>query len=133
MLLGGQVEPHGVHAGVNFPGAKVPRFELTHLPEKIAPLTAVLQQATAHASNILRGKRPTGPVDIAVPAFVPAMNGVPRSEAQERLAGLLKRQAELAEDPTREAEYFDTIAQIAAAQAAVSAEQQAGAAHATRS
>jgi hypothetical protein len=116
---------HGIHAGVHFPGSKVPRYELTHLQERIPSLTVALQQATAHASNILRGKRPSVTADIGAPALVPVtnINPVPRTTAQEQLASLLKRQAELAEDPAREAEYFDTIAQIAAAQAAVSAEQ----------
>jgi hypothetical protein len=133
MLGGGQVEK--LHAGIHFPGARVPRYELTHLPEKIVPLTGVLQQATAHASNILRGKRPSAEVEVS--ASAPAVNGSTVTTAEARLAGLWKRQAELeaeiAKDPAREREYFDVVAQIAAAQSVVTAEQQAGAAHATGS
>jgi hypothetical protein len=129
MLGGGQVE--APHAGIHFPGARVPRFELTHMQEKIVPLTAVLQQATAHASNILRGKRSP---DIAAPAPVPAMNGdgepVQRSEAEQRLGALLKQMAALSEDSTREAEYNDVVAALAQVQAEIAAEQQLGARHA---
>jgi hypothetical protein len=144
---GGQVEPHGVHAGVDFPGSRVPRFELTHLPEKIPPLTAVLQQASAHASNIMRGVRPSAEVEVphvaarheeqirggaaqvgsSAPAPPDNGNAVPLTTAQERLAGLLKRQAELAEDPAHESEYFDAVAAVAVAQAELDAEQRVGA------
>jgi hypothetical protein len=137
MLGGGQVE--APHAGIHFPGARVPRHELVNLQEKIVPLTAVLQEATAHASNIMRGKRLDTEVDVAVSA--PATNGnagtVPvsndqgespsRTPARERLGVLLKQQAELAEDPTREAEYRDVIAALTQAQDEVTAEQKVGA------
>jgi hypothetical protein len=123
---GGQIEPHGVHAGVDFPGAKVPRFELTHLPEKIVPFTAVLREATAHASNIMRGKRPSVE-DASMSTPASSVNGMSLTTAQERLAGLLKRQAELAEDPARESEYFDAVAAVAVAQAELDAEQRVGA------
>jgi hypothetical protein len=122
---GGQVEPHGVHAGVNFPGARVPRHELVNLPERIPSLTAILQQATAHASNILRGVRSSAEVEVPVSASAPVNgNTVLFTTAQERLASLLKKQAELAEDPAREAEYHGVVAEIVEAQAAVTAEQQ---------
>jgi hypothetical protein len=120
---GGQVEPYGVHAGINFPGSRVPRFELTHLPERIPALTTVLAEATAFASAIMRGKRSSASPDVAVPAPVPTR---PRSAAEEALGNLLKRQAEMAEDASvDEAEYKRLIGQIVEAQAAVSAEQRA--------
>jgi hypothetical protein len=122
---GGQVEPHGIHAGVDFPGAKVPRFELTHLPEKIPAFTSALAEATAFASAVMRGKRPGVQVDVAVP--VPAMNGnaVQLTPAQGALGKLLKRQAAMVEDPsTSDEDYKRLIDQIAQAQAVVSAEQQ---------
>jgi hypothetical protein len=134
MLGGGPVE--APHAGIHFPGAKVPRVELTHLREKITPLTAVLQQATEHASNIMRGVRPSAQVDAPVSAPAPAVNGnAVRTTAQERLDGLLVRLAELSKDPAREREYFDCVGLVAVAQAAVTAEQAMGAqeGHAGRS
>jgi hypothetical protein len=92
MLGGGQVEPAGFHAGIHFPGARVPRFELTHLPERIPPLTAVLQQATAHASAIMRGKRSSAQIDIPVSA--PATNGnvVPRTAAHARIVSEIAKE-----------------------------------------
>jgi hypothetical protein len=140
MLGGGQVE--APHAGMHFPGAKVPRVELTHLREKIVPFTAVLQQATAHASNIMRGARPSAPADFAVSAPAPARNGgeqigsgdsktrgvedAPRRiDAERKLGALLRQQALLAEDttPEGEREYQSVVAEIAKLQDVISAEK----------
>jgi hypothetical protein len=96
-------------------------------PQKITSFSAVIERANAHARNIVESKKAGVPSDIAVPAPVPVMNGGPRSAAEERLAGLLKRQAELAEDPAREAEYRDVVAALTQAQDEVTAEQQIGA------
>jgi hypothetical protein len=136
MLGGGQVEEK--HAGIHFPGAKVPRHELTHLREKIVPLVAVLAEATAHASNILRGKQLSAQVDVFMSAPAPAMNGnaVTRITAQEALGKLVERQKQMVEGASvDEVEYKRLIDQIAEAQAAVSAEQATGAqeGHARRS
>jgi hypothetical protein len=109
----------------------VPRHELTHLREQIAPLTDVLKQASEHASAIMRGKRPSAPDAIAVPAL--ATNGgepVVRTAAEERLGALLKKQATMVEDTSvDEAAYRRLVSEIAEAQAAVSAEQLIGAPH----
>jgi hypothetical protein len=128
MLGGGQVEKP--HAGINFPGAPVPRFELTHLPERIPALTAVLQQATEHASNILRGKRPGAPgVEISTPVAVaaPVVNGnaVPRTAAQERLSDLNSQLVKLGEDmtPAGEQEYQRVVSEIAQVQGQIAKEQ----------
>ena len=129
MVGGGQVEPHGIHAGVHFPGGRVPRYELTHLQERIPSLTAALQQATAHASSILRGKRPSASPDIAAPAPapVPVTNGdgepVQRSEAEQRRGHLLRRMAVLSEDSTRESEYDAVVAALVKVDAEIAAEK----------
>jgi hypothetical protein len=119
-LLGGQ--PEHPHAGRSFPGAKSPRFELANLPERIPAITTVLQQATEHASNIMRGKRPSAQVDVVVSAPLPVMNGGPRTAAQEALGKLLKQQQQMVDTSADEAEYKRLIDQIAEAQAAVTAE-----------
>jgi hypothetical protein len=126
MVGGGQIEPHGIHAGVHFPGAKVPH-ELVNLPERIPALTAVLQQATEHASNIMRGKRPSVE-DASMSTPASSVNGMLLTTAQERLAGLWKRQAELSKDVSvaGEQEYARVVAEIAVAQAELDAEQQIG-------
>jgi hypothetical protein len=132
---GGQVEPHGSHAGINFPGAKAPRFELTHLPERIPALTTALAEATAHASNIMRGKRPSGQVDVPVATngnanAAPITNGgdapvasgqqdepARTARADRKLGALLRKlaelEADLPKDPARKAEYDDVVAAIA--------------------
>jgi len=126
---GGQVEPHGVHAGVNFPGAKPPRHELVNLPERIPALTAILQQATAHASNIMRGVRSSAPADIAVCPAAPDTNGgdapVQRSEAERRKSDLHVQMAKLAEDmtPAGEAEYLRVVGELAQVEAEIAAQQ----------
>jgi hypothetical protein len=128
---GGQVEPHGLHAGLNFPGSRCPRFELVHLPERIPALTVVLAEATAFASAIMRGKRSSAHID--VPVAVSIANGaVPRTEAQERLSALLQRQHELSEDisPQGELAYKAHMEQVRQAQDEVAAEKEIGASHA---
>jgi hypothetical protein len=120
MLGGGQVEEP--HAGINFPGARTPRFELTHQPQRITPLATVLQEASAHAGRIMRGQKSSAPAAAAVSAMV--INGAPRSAAEETLGALLKKQSVMAEDPSiDEADYKRLIDQIAEAQAQVSAEK----------
>jgi hypothetical protein len=122
-LLGGQVEKP--NAGLSLPGSKVPRFELTHLPEKITPLASVLQEATAYALGIMRGQKLGAPAAGAVSAPL-VINGstVPRSESEQRLASLLKRMNELAEDPARESEYNEVVAAITLVQDELTATKQ---------
>jgi hypothetical protein len=131
MMGGGQVEKP--HAGIHFPGAKCPRFELVHMQDKITPFADVLKQATAHASNILRGKPIAAPIDVSVPVTTNGQGEAPqRTDAEARLASLLKRQAELAEDlsPAGEVAYRAQMEFVRQAQDEVTAEQQLGARHA---
>jgi hypothetical protein len=128
MLGGGQVE--APHAGIHFPGAKPPRVELMHLREKIVPFTAVVQQATEHASNLLRGVRPSAQVDAPVSAPAPATNGgdapVQRSDAERRKSDLHVQMAKLAEDvtPAGEAEYLRVVGELAQVEAELAAQKQ---------
>jgi hypothetical protein len=122
MLGGGQVE--GKHAGIHFPGARCPRHELVHMPEKISPLPDVLKQASEFASAIMRGKVPSAPDAIAVPVTNGGEN-VQRTQAQQRLSDLLVKQSTLAEDvsPQGEAAYRAHMELVRQAQDAVAAEQ----------
>jgi hypothetical protein len=126
---GGQIEPHGVHAGVTFPGAKPPRHDLVNLPERIPALTAILQQATAHGSAIMRGMRPAE-VEVPVSAPAPATSGgdapVQRSDAERRKSDLHVQMAKLAEDvtPAGEAEYLRVVGELAQVEAELAAQKQ---------
>jgi hypothetical protein len=131
MMGGGQVEKP--HAGIHFPGSKCPRFELIHTQDKITPFVDVLKQATTHAGSILRGKPIAAPIDVSVPVTTNGQGEAPqRTEAQIRLASLLKKQAELAENvtPAGEAAYRAQMELIRQAQDEVTAEQQLGASNA---
>jgi hypothetical protein len=145
-LYGGQDNDETV---ITFPGAKSPRIELVGRPDLVKPLVDVLKQATGLASDILRGGRSTsapapehvetsphhdgggGGAKIDAAAKEPvaanghAVEAVPSLTASEqKLASLLKRQAELAADPaTDEAVYQGVVSEIAAAAAAVDAER----------
>jgi hypothetical protein len=122
-LYGGQDKPG---AGLSFPGGQAPRLELVGTPEKVPTLVNVVREATALASTIMRsGGKSTSVVTM------PAVNGSAKEEprerttAEERLAGLHKRQAELAADPSpeNEAAYQNVVAEIAEAAALVEAER----------
>ena len=63
--------------------------------------------------------------DGRAPALLSETPGEPRTPAQVLLAGLLKKQMELAQDPSKEAEYFELIKQSTALQDQVEAERQA--------
>jgi hypothetical protein len=128
MLGGGQVEKP--HAGIHFPGAKCPRHELVHLQEKIVPLTSVLQEATAHASNILRGKKPSAQVDM--PAPTSAVNGgesLPRTAAEQQRDVALQELRRLSEDvsPQGELRYKAQLEKVRQFEDTVAAEQRIGA------
>jgi hypothetical protein len=113
-------------AGVMLPGSRCPRLEWMELPEKTKPLLDVVHDASAFAKQFLRtGKSSSGVEAVAAPPM-PAMNGgepVQRSEAEQRLAGLLKQQLELAEDVTPEGEkaYALVVSEIARVQAEIDA------------
>jgi hypothetical protein len=126
MLLGG-MDKDG--AGLNFPGGKCPKLEWTGVPDHIPALTAVLREASQHASRLMRSGKSTASSDFAAPAAAvvakptngaaahpvnsnapllptspPASTSPPpadnRTPAQAQLASLLQKQAELANDDT---------------------------------
>jgi hypothetical protein len=110
-VLGGGQDKFG--AGIDLPGGKPPRLELAGMPSAISPLVAVMDQATALASNILRGKQP----GVVAPAPVALVADTDRKQtgAQAELSQLLNRQSELALDlsPEGERAYDEIVAQIA--------------------
>jgi hypothetical protein len=130
---GGLVEKHGIHAGINIPGARVPRYELTHLREQIVPLTAVLKQASEHASNIMRGKKLSTPADVAAAVPVPATNGQneppPRSPAEQERDVALQELIRLAKDdsPQGELRYKAQLERVRQVEDTVASEQRVGA------
>jgi hypothetical protein len=119
-LGGGQDKPGST---INFPGGVSPRLELTGMPDRVTPLSAVAREASALASTVMRSGKSTGAIPVQV------VNGnelAPRQRtaAEEQLAALHKRQAELAADPNAdEAVYQSVVAEIAVAAAAVDAER----------
>jgi hypothetical protein len=138
MLLGGQDQDG---AGLNFPGGKCPKLEWTGVPDHIPALTAVLREASQHASRLMRSGKNTAGHDFAAPAAAvakltngaaahpvilpaspPASTEPPpadnRTPAQARLAALLQKQAELANDdtPGGEEAYRAVVAEIASIQ-----------------
>jgi hypothetical protein len=106
----------------DFPGAVCPRNELRGRPGDILPFADALRQASAFAVSMMHGRLDP------LAALPPAANGQSaqtdetpspgpvRSEQQERLAELLRKQAALAEDmtPGGEAAYREVVKQIAA-------------------
>jgi hypothetical protein len=118
-LGGGQKE--APHAGWKFPGAKPPRIEQTHQPKSIPPLVSVLQDASTYASNVMRGRRTPTTTAPVVPVTAPEPREPTMAEGQ--LAGLLRRQSELAaiEHPTPEDDraYGELVKQISQAQASI--------------
>jgi hypothetical protein len=112
--------------GIDYPGGACPDHRLRNLREQIKPLSAVCAVGSAMASSIMRTGRSTShvePTAITVPT-----NGQgeqpQRSEAQVKLASLLKQQAALADDPNiDETKYAQLIDQIVQAQTLVDAEK----------
>jgi hypothetical protein len=112
-LFGGMDKPG---AGIDYPGGVCPDHRLRNLQEQIKPLTAVCAEATAFASSVMRTGRSSATPQ---PTVLVVTNGqdapVQRSEAEQRLADLLKRQAALVEDLSEqgEREYQKNVAEIA--------------------
>ena len=112
--------------GIDYPGGACPDHRLRNLREQIKPLVGVCAAGSALASSIMRTGRSTSHVEqtaIAVPT-----NGQgeqpQRSEAQAKLASLLKQQAALADDPNiDETKYQQLIDQIVQAQTLVDDEK----------
>jgi hypothetical protein len=106
----------------DFPGAACPKNELRGRPGDITPFADALRQASKFAEDMMRGR--LDPLAAVPPAAhgqsaqtdeTPSPGPV-RSEQQERLAELLRKQAALAEDltPAGEAAYQQVVAEIAA-------------------
>jgi hypothetical protein len=122
-LFGGQDQPG---AGLHFPGGRCPDIRLTNLQDKIKSLTAVCAEASALASSIMRTGRSTSAVEPVAIDVAVAANGQDkppqRTEAERKLGELLRRQAQLADDPSAdEGEYQNVIAEIARTQTAIDA------------
>jgi hypothetical protein len=112
-------------AGSMLPGSKCPRLEWMELPEKTRPMAEVVRDASEFARQFMRTGKSSSTVE-ATAAPVPATNGVDsppqRTEAERKLGELLRRQAQLADDPSAdEGEYQNVIAEIARTQTAIDA------------
>jgi hypothetical protein len=113
--LGGQTE--ALDVGV-FPGSKPPRLELMQLPQAVTPLTTVLTQTSAFASDVMRGRQ-SAPTPAAPAQQKSGALELPSSDTftPTGLSTLLERQNELAAldnpSPSQEAEYGEVIKQIA--------------------
>jgi hypothetical protein len=129
-LLGGREE----RFEPDFPGGRCPDHRLLGLPEQLPHLTDTLCQASAYVSDLIRNRRTTaGPVPAAATPAPPAVNGhaepqpaavvppadthlmSPAATETPTKAALLRRQNELAADPSPEAEvlYQQTVRAIA--------------------
>jgi hypothetical protein len=145
---GGQTED--VNAGQPLPGAKSPSVQMVGQPASIPLMVDVFREAGEYGKRVLRGK-PGVVVNGAAVAevLVPATNGqdgadvgavaegvqhraaaMPsgskqRSEPEQRLAALLKRQNELAEDtsPQADEEYQRVVREIARVQSELEQQQ----------
>jgi hypothetical protein len=91
-LGGGQKE--GLDAGWHLPGSESPRFDLVHRPKSIPGLVSVLRNASTYASDIMRARRAPATAAPVVPVVAPEPRE--RTVAEAELAGLLRRQDELA-------------------------------------
>ena len=106
----------------DFPGAACPRNEVRGRPLDITPFADALRAASKFAVDMMKGKLdpltalPPAATGQSVQLNETASPGPVRSDQQERLAALLKKQAALAEDmtPAGEAAYQQVVAEIAA-------------------
>jgi hypothetical protein len=106
----------------SFPGAVCPRNEVRGRPLDITPFADALRAASRFAVDMMKGKLdpltalPPTATGQSVQLDETASPGPVRSDQQERLAALLRRQAQLAEDttPAGEAAYQQVVAEIAA-------------------
>jgi hypothetical protein len=109
-------------AGIMLPGSRCPRLEWLEQPERTRPMADVVRDASEFAKRFLRTGKSSSAVEV-VAAPLPAMNGGERSEAEQRLASLLKKQAELEGDLSLqgEREYQRVVAAIVAVQTEIDA------------
>jgi hypothetical protein len=109
-------------AGHMLPGSRCPRVEWLEQPERTRPMVDVVRDASEFAKRFLRTGKSSSAVEVvAVPLLT--MNGGERSDAEQRLASLLKKQAELEGDLSLqgEREYQRVVAAIAAVQTEIDA------------
>ncbi|MFO1099738.1 MAG: hypothetical protein U1E81_16095 [Xanthobacteraceae bacterium] len=107
----------------SFPGGKSPAIELALQPGAIRPLVDVLREASQHAGEIMKTGRASGVVPVAMVPIPPQAGGKPRerTDAEARLAALLKKQIELAEDvsPHGDELYAANLAEIVKVQSEI--------------
>jgi hypothetical protein len=121
----------GGHAGERtpraLPGSKCPKFEWQLTPEKVMPFADRIERASEYAVETLRAEirapGKTAPRTVAVPASINGAEPRPRTEAEARLAELLKQQAEAATDvtPAGEQKYKSILTEIVATTAEIDA------------
>jgi hypothetical protein len=111
-----------------FPGARSPTLQLSGTPELVKPLASVLDEANDLLSRILRTGKGSAvetaqqqPVADFARARTNGDEAPQHSEAEQQLASLLRRQNELSEDVSREAEYLQVVAAIARVQGEIDA------------
>jgi hypothetical protein len=101
----------------SLPGSVCPRIEMQLQPEKIQPFAAALRQASAFAVSLMKNE--VDPQALVLPAEAPTP--AQPTTAENKLAQLLKRQLELASDPSREQEYLEVVDLISQASSEVAA------------
>jgi hypothetical protein len=102
----------------SLPGAVCPQIMLQLQPEKIMPLATALRQASAFAVRLMRNEvDPAALLVTSEPAPAPTQP----TTAESKLAQLLKRQMELASDPSKEREYLEVVDLISKASSEVAA------------
>jgi hypothetical protein len=102
-------------AGLSLPGSRCPGFQNLEQPERIRPLLDVVRDASEFARQFMRTGKSSSTVEaVSVPVTNGQGEAPPRSEAEQRLGALLKKQAELAEDvtPQGEVEYQKIVSEI---------------------
>jgi hypothetical protein len=100
-----------------WPAPICPRIEWISTPERITPFSDRIAQANRYAVSLMRDGR--------APALLAQPGEDARTSAQVQLGELLKRQMELAQDPSKESEYLQTMQQVAVLQDRVEAERAA--------
>jgi hypothetical protein len=114
-----------VLAGHMLPGARAPRLEWVEIPERTRPMIDVVADASAFARQFMRTGKSSSTVEtVSVPVTNGQGEAPQRSEAQTKLASLLRQQAALADDPNiDETKYKQLIDQIVQAQTLVDDEK----------
>jgi hypothetical protein len=125
---GGQNE--GPLAGFQLPGSRPPRLDLVHQPKKIPSLVEVMRDASIFASDVMHGRRPS--TATAPTVLVAPQEPRERTAAEVEMAGLLKRQSELAAIPNPSPEDDRAYADNTTAIAKLSAETEGAKADAQR-